>query len=41
MLAGDRIDTLRQPLWMERPQIVVATPIAVTVLLLDLTMLLL
>jgi hypothetical protein len=38
VLTRGRIDTLRQPLWMEWPQIIVATSVAAGVLLLDFTM---
>lgn len=41
VLTRGRIDTLRQPLWMEWPQLVVATSVAAGVLLLDLAMLVL
>jgi hypothetical protein len=36
---GRCIDTLRQPLWMEWPQLIVGGAVATSLLLLDLTML--
>ena len=39
VLTAGRIDTLRQPLWMEWPQIVVAAAVAMGVLMCDLAML--
>lgn len=39
VLTAGRIDTLRQPLWMEWPQVEVATAVAIGVLIFDLAML--
>jgi hypothetical protein len=39
VLTAGRIDTLRQPLWMEWPQLIVGAAVAASLLLLDLTML--